>query len=194
MDFYYQVYSQKELFVHRYEGMQNGEFIRRVGWLDTRGRVNLVMPDGEVRRFWRRPWQIHSVMQLGSLQNLPPWRWKEFVEWARKPSLSEFPSEDQAWEPHDDLHPHDGCICRVGFKQSDLSAYGVICLGRFFTPHVADEDAWWPVEIRNIKLGENLFSVQSFLDMELQNDLLRLVRGLPETMDEIRARMTVMSI
>jgi hypothetical protein len=82
---------------------------------------------------------------------------------------------------------------RIHFK-SGLSVYGVICIGRFFMPHVADEDQWWPVEICDLKECERIITVQMFLDLELQDELLRLVRGMPETMNEIQARITVMSI
>ena len=186
--------SQKQLIVRKFINTFNSE--GRLGWIDTRGRINLVDQDQLVRRFWRKPKQYFTYGLYAFLSDVDPWHWNEFLAWAVDPFNQEFPERKRRSTYNGLVRKayDDEVIYEFKERHTKRTVIGFVSGGNFFCPHIADQDQWWRADAFVLWPAKRLVCISGFLEAGRDRELLELMRGLPTTLDEIRAGNMVYSL
>lgn len=187
---------QKELLLHLYAGGAVAH-CGRVGWTETSGRLNLVNSDRSIERIWRKPYEYYSVRRLGSMSLVDPVRWDEFIDWATDHRSREFPYLPWPRSLNDmivrGVH-EEGVLRESTFKLTGRKVVGLVSEENFFFPHFGDERQWWKVSVDSVIPGREITRVVELLEADQEDELLRLVHRLPESLSEIKALNLVFSL
>lgn len=187
---------QKELVLHLYAGGIVAHHAR-VGWTETSGRLNLVKSDRSIERVWRKPYEYYSVRRLGSMSQIDPASWDDFLDWAIDQRGRDFPYLPWLMSPRDLIvHgvPEEGVLREFTFKRTNRKVVGIVVEKTVFFPHFADERQWWKASVDKVISGRKIARVFELLEADMEVELLRLVRRLPESLAEIKARNLILSL